>query len=90
MLLSGIWDDGTTAAQLPVDTVKTNEIPVFRQLLGKIPEEDLEGAVISADQMHTQRRHARKIERRGRLLHLHHRGEPAPAVRRGRRAALGI
>jgi hypothetical protein len=25
MLLSGIWDDGTTAAQLPVDK-KTNEI----------------------------------------------------------------
>jgi hypothetical protein len=24
MLLSGIWDDGTTAAQLPVDTRKTN------------------------------------------------------------------
>jgi predicted transposase YbfD/YdcC len=65
MLLSGIWDDGTTAAQLPVDTVKTNEIPVFRQLLGKIPEEDLEGAVISADQMHTQRRHARKISAAG-------------------------
>ena len=65
MLLSGIWDDGTTAAQLPVDTVKTNEIPVFRQLLGKIPEEDLEGAVISADQMHTQRGHARKISAAG-------------------------
>jgi hypothetical protein len=26
MLLSGIWDDGTTAAQLPVDVRKTNEI----------------------------------------------------------------
>ena len=37
MLLSGIWDDGTTAAQLPVDVRKTNEIPVFRQLLKKIP-----------------------------------------------------
>ena len=45
MLLSGIWDDGTTAAQLPVDTAKTNEIPVFRQLLGKIPAGDLAGAV---------------------------------------------
>ena len=65
MMPSGIWTDGTTAAQLPVDTVKTNEIPVFRQLLGKIPEEDLEGAVISADQMHTQRRHARKISAAG-------------------------
>lgn len=64
MLLSGIWDDGTTAAQLPVD-IKTNEIPVFRNLLEKIPEEDLKGAVISADEMHTQRRHARKIHAAG-------------------------
>ena len=88
MLLSGIWDDGTTAAQLPVDVRKTNEIPVFRELLKKIP--DLAGAVITADQMHTQRKHARADRGRGRLLHLHHRGEPAAAVRRGRRAALGI
>ena len=65
MLLSGIWDDGTTAAQLPVDVSKTNEIPVFRQLLGKIPGEDLAGAVITADQMHTQRKHARKIDAAG-------------------------
>jgi predicted transposase YbfD/YdcC len=64
MLLSGIWDDGTTAAQLPVD-VKTNEIPVFRQLLGGIPDEELAGAVITADQMHTQREHARLIGRKG-------------------------
>jgi len=63
MLLSGIWDDGTTAAQLPVDVSKTNEIPVFRQLLGKVP--DLAGAVIPADQMHTQRKHARVIEAAG-------------------------
>jgi predicted transposase YbfD/YdcC len=60
MLLSGIWDDGTTAAQLPVDT-KTNEIPVFRDLLDKVPARDLKDAVITADQMHTQRKHARKI-----------------------------
>ena len=65
MLLSGIWDDGTTAAQLAVDTVKTNEIPVFRQLLSKIPEEDLRGVVLSPDQMHTQRRLARKISKAG-------------------------
>ena len=65
MLLSGIWDDGTTAAQLPVDTAKTNEIPVFRQLLGKIPAGDLAGAVITADQMHTQREHARLIDAAG-------------------------
>jgi predicted transposase YbfD/YdcC len=59
MLLSGLWDDGTTAAQLPVNTKKTNEIPVFRDLLKKIP--DLKDAVISADQMHTQRKHAKAI-----------------------------
>ncbi|MGH3226011.1 MAG: ISAs1 family transposase [Streptosporangiaceae bacterium] len=65
MLLSGIWDDGTTAAQLPVDVRKTNEIPVFRQLLKKIPGADLAGAVITADQMHTQREHARRIRAAG-------------------------
>jgi hypothetical protein len=59
MLLSGVWDDGTTAAQLPVNVTKTNEIPVFRDLLKKVP--DLAGAVITADQMHTQRKHARQI-----------------------------
>ncbi|MDQ2874895.1 MAG: ISAs1 family transposase, partial [Actinomycetota bacterium] len=61
---SGIWHDGTTAAQLPVST-KTNEIPVFRELLRKIPDQDLQGTVITADQMHTQREHARQIARRG-------------------------
>jgi len=64
MLLSGLWDDGTTAAQLPVAR-KGNEIPVFRDLLGKIPPGDLKNAVISADQMHTQRKHAKKIAAAG-------------------------
>jgi DDE_Tnp_1-associated len=64
MLLSGLWDDGTTAAQLPVHG-KTNEIPVFRGLLKKIPAGDLQDAVISADQMHTQRRHAKDIHAAG-------------------------
>jgi predicted transposase YbfD/YdcC len=63
MLLSGVWDDGTTAAQLPVDK-KTNEIPVLRKLLKKIPDNDLAGAVITADQMHTQRKHAELIYRK--------------------------
>ena len=65
MLLSGIWDDGTTAAQLPVNVAKTNEIPVFRELLKKIPDGELKDAVITADQMHTQREHARLINREG-------------------------
>jgi predicted transposase YbfD/YdcC len=64
MLLSGLWDDGTTAAQLPVHG-KTNEIPVFRDLLEKIPPGGLKDAVISADQMHTQRKHAEKIDAAG-------------------------
>ncbi len=65
MLLSGLWDNGTTAAQLPVNTRKENEIPVFRDLLDKIPAGDLKGAVISADQMHTQRKHVQKIGKAG-------------------------
>lgn len=64
MLLSGLWDDGTTAAQLPAGK-KSNEIPVFRDLLDKIPPGDLKDAVISADQMHTQRGHAKKIAAAG-------------------------
>ena len=73
MLLSGLWDDGTTAAQLPVNTRKENEIPVFRDLLDKIPAGDLKGAVISADQMHTQRKHVQKIGKAGAYFALHHR-----------------
>ena len=65
MLLSGIWDDGTTAAQLAVDVKKTNEIPVCRDLLRKIPAEELRGAVLTLDQMHTQRRLARQIRKAG-------------------------
>ncbi len=65
VLLPGLWDDGTTAAQLPVNTKKTNEIPVFRDLLDKIPPGDLKDAVISAGQMHAQRRHAEKIDAAG-------------------------
>lgn len=65
MLLSGLWDDGTTAAQLPVNAKKENEIPAFRDLLDKIPPGDLEDAVISADQMHTQRKHVKKIGKAG-------------------------
>jgi DDE_Tnp_1-associated len=65
MLLPGIWDDGTTAAQRPVNVARTNEIPVFRQLLKKVPGQDLAGAVITAGQMHAQREHARQIAARG-------------------------
>src|SRR5260370_1318794 len=61
MLLSGLWDDGTTAAQLVVNVKKTNEITVAPRLLKKIPAGELEGAVITADKMHTQLRLALPI-----------------------------
>ena len=59
---------GTTApppSSSPSTSTKTNEIPVFRDLLEKIPAGDLKDAVITADQMHTQREHARKIDAAG-------------------------
>src|SRR5260370_10553418 len=87
MLLSGIWGDGTTAAQLPVDVKKTNETPVFRQLLEKIPAADLEDAVITAEQMHTQRKHARKIRAAGAHL-IFTIGENQKKLRSGPRALI--
>jgi predicted transposase YbfD/YdcC len=62
MLLSVRADDGTVAAQLPIDT-KTNEIPMFAPLLDRI--EDLTGTVVTADQLHTQRAHATYLHQRG-------------------------
>jgi predicted transposase YbfD/YdcC len=62
MLLSARADDGTVAAQLPIDT-KTNEIPMFAPLLDRI--EDLTGTVVTADQLHTQRAHATYLHQRG-------------------------
>ena len=88
MLLSGLWDDGTTAAQLPVNTKKENEIPVFRDLLKKIPAGDLKGAVISADQMHTQRKHVKAIDAAGAFFLFTIGGNQEKLFERGRRAAL--
>jgi predicted transposase YbfD/YdcC len=42
--------------------VKTNEIPMFAPLLDTL---DIAGAVITADALHTQRRHAEYLHRRG-------------------------
>lgn len=42
---------------------KTNEIPHFEPLLEKF--EDLKGAVITADALHTQRAHAKLLHKRG-------------------------
>lgn len=62
MLLAARADDGTVAAQLPIDA-KTNEIPMFAPLLARI--EDLTGTVVTADQLHTQRGHATYLHQRG-------------------------
>jgi predicted transposase YbfD/YdcC len=64
MLLSARFDDGTVAAQRPVPVDKTNEITVFAPLLDQISDTDLAGTVVTADQLHTQRAHARYIHRR--------------------------
>ena len=72
MLLSGIWDDGTTAAQLPVSK-KSNEIPVFRDLL-EIPRPgDPKDAVILGRPDAHPAQAREEDRRRRRLLHLHHR-----------------
>jgi hypothetical protein len=62
MLLSARADDGTVAAQLPIEA-KTNEIPMFAPLLDRI--DDITGAVITGDQLHTQRAHATYLHARG-------------------------
>jgi predicted transposase YbfD/YdcC len=62
MLLAARGDDGTVAAQLPIDT-KTNEIPMFAPLCDRI--EDLTDTVVTADQLHTQRGHATYLRQRG-------------------------
>ncbi len=54
----------SVAAQRPVPVEKTNEITVFAPLLDQLPDTDLAGTVITADQLHTQRGHARYLHRR--------------------------
>lgn len=55
-------EDAITVAQLDVDG-KSNEITAFIPLLDQIP--CLRNVVISADMMHTQRKHAGYLHRRG-------------------------
>ena len=54
-------EEATTVAQANVDT-KTNEITVFRPLLGSL---DLADVVVTADALHTQREHARFLVEKG-------------------------
>jgi len=54
-------EEAVTIAQANVDT-KTNEITVFRPLLGSV---DLANVVVTADALHTQREHARFLAERG-------------------------
>ncbi len=64
MLLSARFDDGSVAAQRSVPVEKTNEITVFAPMLDQIADTDLDGTVVTADQLHTQREHAHYIHRR--------------------------
>jgi predicted transposase YbfD/YdcC len=64
MLLSARSDDGTIAAQRTVPVDKTNEITVFGPLIDQISDTDVTGAVITADQLHTQREHAEYLHGR--------------------------
>lgn len=64
MLLSARADDGTVAAQRVVPVDKTNEITVFGPLIDQISDDQVTGAVFTADQLHTQRDTARYIHGR--------------------------
>lgn len=64
MLLAARADDGTVAAQHEVPVDKTNEIRVFQPLFDQLDDCTMAGCVITADQLHTQREHARYLHRR--------------------------
>jgi predicted transposase YbfD/YdcC len=64
MLLAARADDGTIAAQQPVPVDKTNEITVFQPLIDQLDDTTVAGTVVTADQLHTQREHARYIHGR--------------------------
>ena len=57
--------DHATGAVIGQDSIgeKTNEIPHFATLMGKLGE--LDGAVITADALHTQREHAEYLHKHG-------------------------
>lgn len=64
MLLSARADDGTIAAQHEIPVDKTNEIRVFQPMLDQLDDTTMTGTVVTADQLHTQREHARYLHRR--------------------------
>lgn len=64
MLLAARSDDGTIAAQQQIPVDKTNEIRVFQPLIDQLDATTVAGTVITADQLHTQRQHARYIHGR--------------------------
>ena len=64
MPLSARADDGTIAAQHEVPVDKTNEIRVFQPMLDQLDDTTMAGMVITCDQLHTQRQHARYLHGR--------------------------
>ena len=88
MLLSARFDDGTVAAQRPIPVEKTNEITVFAPLLDQVSDADLAGTVVTADQLHTQRAHARYLHRRNGYYVFTVGGNQTKAFRSPRRTAV--
>jgi len=64
MLLAARADDGTIAAQHEVPVDKTNEITVFAPMVDQLDDTQVTGTVFTADQLHTQREHARYLHGR--------------------------
>jgi predicted transposase YbfD/YdcC len=64
MLPAARADDGTIAAQHQVPVDKTNEIRVFQPLFDQLDDTTVAGTLVTADQPHTQREHARHLHRR--------------------------
>ena len=64
MLLAARADDGTVASQHEIPVDKTNEITVFQPLIDQLDDSSVAGTVFTADQLHTQREHARYLHSR--------------------------
>ena len=78
---------GTVLAQRAVEA-KHNEIPALRELLDPL---SIEGRVVTADVLHTQRETARfLVEDKGRALPVHGQGQPENPGQRSQGLRLGI
>ena len=90
LLAAATHDDALVLGQVEVGA-KSNEIPQFAPLLDTLAAAgvDLAHTVITADALHTQRAHADYLHERGAGFVFTCQAEPAAALRRARRPALG-